>query len=163
MKQLLSRISACFYFWNFKNSSYSRKRKKVIKGMKHITKKKKNGYVKKTDLIVFKDDKGTICFSIQMDALFYIESDTNYITIYYMRQGKLEKYFMRSSLKMVLEQNKNDNLVRCHRSYIVNFEKVKVYKKDKEGGGIELSYDLLPSIPVSKSYIENVLCKFQIQ
>ena len=70
---------------------------------------------------------------------------------------------MRSSLRMVLEQNATDNLVRCHRSYVVNFEKVKLYKKDKEGGIIELSNDSLPSIPVSKSHIENVVRKFQFQ
>jgi DNA-binding LytR/AlgR family response regulator len=163
MKQLFSSILACFYFWNFKNSSYSRKRRKALKGEKYITRKKKIKPVKKNDLVVFKDDKGVVCFSIQMDALFYIESDTNYITIFYSDNGKLEKYLMRSSLKMVLEQNQTDNLVRCHRSYIVNFEKVKLYKKDKEGGIIELSNDSLPSIPVSKSHIENVLHKFNIQ
>ena len=163
MKQLLSSILAYFYFWNFKSSSHSKKRKKALKGKKYITRKKKEPPVKKTDLIVFKDDKGVICFSIQPEALFYIESDTNYITIFYSNQGKLEKYLMRSSLKMVLEQNATDNLVRCHRSYIVNFEKVKLYKKDKEGGVIELSNDALPSIPVSKSHIENVLRKFQFQ
>jgi DNA-binding LytR/AlgR family response regulator len=69
---------------------------------------------------------------------------------------------MRSSLRMVLEQNANDNLVRCHRSYIVNFEKVKLYKKDRDGGVIELSHDQLPSIPVSKSHLENVLHKFNM-
>jgi DNA-binding LytR/AlgR family response regulator len=96
-------------------------------------------------------------------SLFYIESDTNYITIFYENQGKIEKYLMRSSLKMVLEENVNDNLVRCHRSYIVNFEKVKMYKKDRDGGIIELLDDSLQAIPVSKSYIENVLHKFEFQ
>jgi len=163
MKPLFSNILAYFYFWNFKNSSYSKKRKKAIRGEKYITRKKKEAPVKKSDLIVFKDDKGTVCLSIQPNALFYIESDTNYITVFYSHQEKLEKYLMRSSLKTVLEQSKNDNLVRCHRSYIVNFEKVKLYKKDKEGGVIELSNDALPAIPVSKSYIENVLGKFQFQ
>ena len=134
-----------------------------MKGEKYISREKKNKPSKKMDLVVFKDDKGEVCFSIQTDALFYIQSDTNYITIFYSVQGKLEKYLLRSSLKMVLEQNPNVNLVRCHRSYIVNFEKVKLYKKDKDGGVIELSNDSLPAIPVSKSYIENVLSKFQIQ
>jgi len=161
MKPIFSRILSCFYFWNFKSSSFNRKRKKVIKGKKYRTEKKKNAPVKKSDLLICTDDKGLVCFSIQMDALFYIESDTNYITIFYMNHEKLDKYLMRSSLRKVLEENKNNNLMRCHRSYIVNFEKVKMYKKDKEGGQIELSHDSLPAIPVSKSYLENVLNKFQ--
>ena len=161
MKPLFSSILSYFYFWNFKNTPFSKKRKKAMKGDRYRTTKKNNSTLKKTDLLVFKDDKGLICFSIQMDALYYIESDTNYITIFYSNHGKTEKYLMRSSLKMVLEENPNLNLVRCHRSYIVNFEKVKLYKKDKEGGVIELSNDALPSIPISKSYIENILHKFQ--
>jgi DNA-binding LytR/AlgR family response regulator len=163
MKLTFSSIRAFFYFWNFKNSSFSKKKKKAIHGEKYKTTKKKTVPAKKMDMLVFKDDKGMVCFSIQMDALYYIESDTNYITIFYTNQGKIERYLMRSSLKMALEDNINDNLVRCHRSYIVNFEKVKLYKKDKEGGVIELTNDSLPVIPVSKSYIENVLFRFQIQ
>ena len=163
MNRRFSSILGYFYFWNFRNKSYSNKRKKALKGKKYRTETKKSAPAKKTDLAIFKDDKGTVCFSVQMASLFYIESDTNYITIFYTNQEKIEKYLMRSSLKMVLEENANDNLVRCHRSYIVNFEKVKMYKKDKDGGIIELLNDSLPAIPVSKSYIENVLHKFEFQ
>jgi len=166
MKHLFSRIFAYFFFWNFRNSPFSKKRKKAIKGKKYRTNRtrsNKDKKVKKVDLIIFKDEKGVICFSIQMDALYYIESDTNYITIYYAKQGKMENYLLRSSLKTVLEENINENLVRCHRSFIVNFDKVKLYKKDKEGGVIELTDEGIHPIPVSKSYLDNVLCKFKIQ
>ena len=163
MKRLFSLIHSYFYLWNFKKSPFSIKRKKAIKVKKESSKKKKSIPTKKNDMLIFKDDKGIVCLSIQTEALYYIESDTNYITLFYANQGKMERYLMRSSLKMVLEENVNDKLVRCHRSYIVNFDKVKLYKKDKEGGVIELSNDLLPVIPVSKSYLENVLLKFQSQ
>jgi DNA-binding LytR/AlgR family response regulator len=163
MKSIVLRIIAYFYSWIFGKNSYSRKRKKVIKRKKEIAKRMDTKTSKKMELIVFKDEKGVVCFSIQTDSLFYIESDMNYIKIYYHNQGKLEYYLMRSSLKMVLEENKNEILVRCHRSYIVNFKKIILYKKSKEGGIIELSDASLPPIPVSKSYIENVLSKFQFQ
>ena len=163
MKRRFSSILGYLYFWNFGSKSYSNKRKKALKGKKYRTETKKSAPAKKADLAIFKDDKGTVCFSVQIASLYYIESDTNYITIFYVNQEKIEKYLMRSSLKMVLEENVNDNLVRCHRSYIVNFEKVKMYKKDRDGGIIELLDDSLPAIPVSKSYIENVLHKFEFQ
>ncbi|MDR2972658.1 MAG: LytTR family transcriptional regulator [Bacteroidales bacterium] len=163
MKQQFLSILKNLLFWNFMTHSFSKKRKKAMKRKKNRTTIPKNSAPKKSDLAIFKDDKGIVCFSIQLSALFYIESDTNYITVFYANQGKMEKYLMRSSLKMVLEENITDNLVRCHRSYIVNFDKVKLYKKDKDGGVIELLNDSLPSIPVSKSYIENVLHKFQFQ
>jgi len=160
---MFSYLHSFICLWNFKKSPFAIKRKKAIKLKNESPKKNKNRAQKKSDMLVFKDDKGVVCFSIQTNALYYIESDTNYITVFYSNQGKIEKYLMRSSLKMVLEENDSDNLVRCHRSFIVNFEKVKLYKKDKEGGVIELLNDLLPAIPVSKSYIENVLLKFQTQ
>ena len=163
MKHRFSSILGYLYFWNFGKKSYSNKRKKALKGKKYSAQVKKNTPAKKNDLVVFKDDKGVVCFSVQIASLFYIESDTNYITIFYTNQEKIEKYLMRSSLKMALEENSHDNLVRCHRSYIVNFEKIKMYKKDKDGGVIELLNDSLPPIPVSKSYIENVLHKFEFQ
>lgn len=159
MKQFLSRVFTFFYVWNFKKSSYSKKREKVRKSEKY--RPKKLPITPKKELIVFKDDKGIVCLSLLPENLFYIESDTNYITIYYSNQEKMEKYLMRSSLKMVLEQNNNDILVRCHRSYIVNFDKVKLYKKEKEGGILELANDSLKPISVSKSYLENVLQRFQ--
>ena len=46
MKKLFSSVFAYFYFWNFKSSPYSKKRKKAIKGEKYITRKKKSPPVK---------------------------------------------------------------------------------------------------------------------
>ena len=89
MKKLFSHILSCFYFWNFKSRSFSKKRKKVAKGKKYRTPKPILAPVKKTDLIIFKDEKGTVCFSIQMEFLSYIESDTNYITIFYCKPASL--------------------------------------------------------------------------
>ena len=61
-----------------------------------------------------------------------------------------------------MEENlTNDSpLVRCHRSYIVNLDKVKVLRKTKEGIFLELDTDNTSDIPVSKTYYERVMNKF---
>jgi len=51
-------------------------------------------------------------------------------------------------------------LVRCHRSYIVNMDKVKILKKVKGGIVLELDEEETPDIPVSKTYYESFMQKF---
>jgi DNA-binding LytR/AlgR family response regulator len=48
-------------------------------------------------------------------------------------------------------------IIRCHRSYMVNFEKVKVIRKDKDGLKLELESPSVIDIPVSKTYVDNVM------
>jgi DNA-binding LytR/AlgR family response regulator len=50
--------------------------------------------------------------------------------------------------------------VRCHRSYIVNFEKVKVIRKDKDGLMLEFDDPSVIDIPVSKTYVNTVMQTF---
>jgi len=55
---------------------------------------------------------------------------------------------------------KDSQLVRCHRSYIVNLDKVKVIRKNKSGIIMELDIVNTPDIPVSNTYYEAVMSKF---
>ena len=55
---------------------------------------------------------------------------------------------------------KDSQLVRCHRSFIVNLDKVKVLRKNKGGIVMELDAENTPDIPVSNTYYERVMSKF---
>ncbi|MPN26333.1 hypothetical protein SDC9_173757 [bioreactor metagenome] len=61
-----------------------------------------------------------------------------------------------------MEENltKDSPLVRCHRSYMVNLDKVKVLRKTKSGIFMELDAPNAPDIPVSKTYYDKVMGKF---
>ncbi len=50
--------------------------------------------------------------------------------------------------------------MRCHRSYMVNIEKVKLVRKDKDGLILELDTLSPIEIPVSKTYMNDVLQAF---
>jgi len=68
---------------------------------------------------------------------------------------------IRNSLKWIEENLTTETpLVRCHRSYVVNLEKVKVLRKTKDGIFLELDTEQTPDIPVSKTYYERVMAKF---
>jgi hypothetical protein len=112
------------------------------------------------DMIPFYDEKGVLKFSIMRESLFYIESAENYVSICYMNKGKVSKYLLRDTLKKMEETFAGTEIIRCHRSYIVNFEKVKVIRKDKEGLMLEIDNPQVIDIPVSKTYVDNVMQTF---
>ena len=67
---------------------------------------------------------------------------------------------LRCRLKTVEESFRGSSLVRCHRKYIVNMDKVKVLRKEKEGYELDLDNDTIPQIPITKTYEKNVLAYF---
>lgn len=115
----------------------------------------------KKGLIAFPDEKGELKISIVLDNLIYIDSADNYATIHYINKDKITKFLIRNSLKWMEENlTKESPLVRCHRSYMVNLDKVKVLRKTKSGIFMELDAPNAPDIPVSKTYYEKVMGKF---
>ena len=114
----------------------------------------------KFNLIHFNDEKGTLRLSIKFNNLYYIESSDNYVNIYYENKGKIARFLLRRSLKSIEDQYIDYPLVRCHRFYIVNINKVKVLRKDKEGLFLDLDYLNLPDLPISKTYYDQVIKLF---
>lgn len=112
------------------------------------------------DMVTFHDEKGTMRLSLKLTDLLFIQAADNYVTIVYNHNNKQAKYMLRSSLKLIETELKSLPLIRCHRSYMVNFEKVKIIRREKDGLKIEL--DSIPSseIPISKTYMEEVFNAF---
>jgi DNA-binding LytR/AlgR family response regulator len=112
------------------------------------------------EMIPFYDDKGVLKFSIKKENLFYIESAENYVSICYLNKGKISKYLLRDTLKKMEEIFSGSEIIRCHRSYMVNFEKVKVISRDKDGLKLEFDNQAVNDIPVSKTYVNSVMLTF---
>lgn len=111
----------------------------------------------------FADEKGNIQLSVTPDNLFYIEGADNYISIFYLNKGKLNEFMLRNTLKHVEESFVGRNLVRCHRSYIVNLDKVKIIRKSENGMSIDFDHEELPNIPISKTFSNAVFNHFYKQ
>jgi DNA-binding LytR/AlgR family response regulator len=112
------------------------------------------------DMIPFYDDKSILKFSVKKESLLYLEATENYISICYLNKGKVSKYLLRDTMKKMEENFSGTEIIRCHRSFMVNFEKVKVIRKDKDGLKLELDNPSVIDIPVSKTYAENVMQTF---
>lgn len=112
---------------------------------------------KGSSLISFRDERGVLQLSVAKENLLYIESADNYICIWYIKNEQLKKQLMRITMKEISEQLAETNIVRCHRSYMVNLDIVKVMRREKENLFLELGYPGIKEIPISKTYGEQVL------
>ena len=112
------------------------------------------------ELVNFKDEKNVLRFSVKLSNLLFIESADNYVEIFYLKKGKLSRFVLRNGLKSIENNCQNAALVRCHRSYIINFSKVKVLRKEKEGVFLEIDVEGVADIPVSKTYSEKIIQLF---
>lgn len=107
------------------------------------------------------DNSGALKFSISSENLYFIESDDNYIKVWYSDcSGQMRQYMLRCRLKTVEDSFAGSDLVRCHRKYIVNITKVRILKAEKEGYKISLGIDGAGTIPISRTYEQNVLSRF---
>ena len=114
-----------------------------------------------TQKITLFDNSGTLKMSLSPENLYYIESDDNYIKVWYTdSKGELKQYMLRCRLKTVEESFKDSGLVRCHRKYIVNIKKVKVLRKESEGYLLELDNEAIQPLTVTKTYTDTVLSHF---
>ncbi len=146
-------ISWLFFELKYKNLALEHVKKN---GTKSIL----NSKVEESGLINFTDDKGNLKLSVSLDNLFYIEAADNYVKICYINKEKVTHFILRNSLKNIEDSFSDINLIRCHRSYIINFLKVKVMRREKDGLYIEMDSKSLPDIPISKTYAKKVMDLF---
>ena len=110
------------------------------------------------------DNSGALKMSISPDNLYYIESDDNYIKVWYTdSKGTLQNYMLRCRLKTVEDSFKGIGLIRCNRKYIVNLSKVTMLRKENEGYYLDLCNETIPPLPVTKTYTDSVLAYFTEQ
>jgi hypothetical protein len=112
------------------------------------------------NMIPFHDEKGILRLSVKKENLLYLESSDNYVNIFYQNKEKISKFLLRNTMKKMEELFQHTEIIRCHRSFMVNFEKVKIIRKDKEGLQLELDLPSAIDIPVSRSYIDKVMHTF---
>lgn len=110
------------------------------------------------------DNSGALKLSLNLESLYYIESDDNYIKVWYTdAKGDLQQYMLRCRLKTVEESFKGSTLVRCNRKYIVNLGKVTVLRKESDAYVLDLANEAIPPLPVTKTYTDIVLAHFTEQ
>lgn len=112
------------------------------------------------NMINFVDEKNELKLSVQADQVLWLEAADNYVKIHYLNKGKVATFMIRNSLKIMEDRLSKTALIRCNRSVMINFDKVKVLRKDKEGIYLGIDQENMPDIPVSKTYADRVMARF---
>ena len=102
------------------------------------------------------DEKGEMRLSVRRENLLLIESADNYICVWYKNNNMPKKVLVRNRLKQVAEQLASTHIQRCHRSYLVNIDHIKVLRREKEGVFVELGIEGVPDVPISKTYSDSI-------
>jgi len=104
----------------------------------------------------FKDENGKIILAIKPTQLLLLKSENNYIAVFFLQNEKVEKTLIRTNLKKLAYQLRPfPYLLRIHRSYMINLEKITSVHRKK--GSFYVQLVQLPEMPlkVSETYKPN--------
>ena len=107
-------------------------------------------------MITFRDETEKLRFSIKSADILYVESTDNYVTVHTMEKGKVKKIMLRNTMKRLEKELEGTLIHRCHRSYMVNFENIKLVKLISTNLNIFMDSPEEIRIPVSRTYAEHV-------
>ena len=111
-------------------------------------------------MIGLRDEKGVLRMSLMRPDILYLQGSDNYVTVWYQAQNKVTRFMLRNTLRTMEDELKQESVIRCHRSYLVNIEKVKLIRREKEGLTLELDSTPPSTVPVSRTYMHEVLTAF---
>ena len=112
------------------------------------------------NIIHFKDEKGEIRLSINVENILFIESADNYVTIKYINNDHIVDFLLRTNLKKLSDDLRETPIQRCHRSYMINLLHVTTLKKNQTEFIIQFDTTSIKDITVSKTYQEAIMDAF---
>ena len=112
--------------------------------------------LKSGEKIRFCDERDNLKLVVADDLVLYIQAEENYLKICYLEKDELKFCTLRSSMKRVEDLCSEHGLVRCHRSYFVNKQRVKALQKEKDYTYAVLDVANANHVPVSKNYYDQI-------
>jgi len=107
-------------------------------------------------MINFYDETNKLRFSLHSSDVLYIESTDNYVTVMVQDNDRVKKIMLRNTMKRLEKELEKTMIMRCHRSFMVNFEKVKMVRLSGTNLYVYLNCSEEIRIPVSRTYTEKV-------
>lgn len=100
--------------------------------------------------LVIKSENNSIELQINSSDLIYFKSDGNYIEVFFLDSGLIQKKIIRNRLKNVETILPKNSFMRCHNSFIVNGN--AIVKIEGNARNLELHLkDVSETIPVSRA------------
>ncbi|MDN5203469.1 LytTR family DNA-binding domain-containing protein [Fulvivirgaceae bacterium BMA10] len=107
--------------------------------------------------IHFKDENGKVRISLLSSDIILLESQDNYVSIHYLNNKDIQKYLLRISMTSLEEQLKGTGLIRCHRRFVVNLNKVLRINHTSKNLKLILNVPSNQLVPVSSTYASHVI------
>lgn len=106
---------------------------------------------KGTDSVLkFIADNNKDTFEVLSHSLICISSQDNYVEFIYLKDNKVHKELLRSTLSRMEETlSANPAFFRCHRAFIVNLKKIKSVEGNSQGYRIQME-EFNEPIPVAR-------------
>lgn len=97
---------------------------------------------------------------LPIESLVFIESSDNYCTVVYLKNEQPAKPLLRSSLSRLEKQIAQPHIVRCHRSYVVNLNRVERVTGNAQGYKLHLLGGQF-QLPVARQYNETLVAELK--
>lgn len=94
---------------------------------------------------------------LNSNNILAIKSIENYVEIYHESEQELKKEVIRNTLKNIESTfSELQSVKKCHRSYLVNLDKVEKFKGNAQG--LTLSFEIEPTleVPVSRAFVKEI-------
>jgi DNA-binding LytR/AlgR family response regulator len=113
---------------------------------------KVNKSARNSENVTIMDEKGKVAMNIAMRHIVYFKSEDNYILLYYKHDQELRKELIRTNLKKLEQELVMPNLLRIHRSYMINSQNLLSAIRTPRGYKVKMDVDSQHHLPVSISY-----------
>lgn len=105
--------------------------------------------------VLIKSDKGKIELKLNFMDLIYIKSEGNYLEIYYLHNGDIQKKLIRNTLKNIESTLPSEIFIRCHNRFIVNGHFIQKIEGNARNLLLHLK-ETSEEIPVSRAKYKNI-------
>jgi hypothetical protein len=93
--------------------------------------------------------------------IYFIKAAENYVEVFYLKNDVIEKQLLRTTLKSAHDDLKKfSQFYRCHRTYIINLEKVRKVAGNAQGYRLELE-QIEETIPVSRTLNKDIALRLK--
>lgn len=100
--------------------------------------------------------------NIQINAAQFLlaKATENYVELYSSKNGELTKEIVRNTLKNIeLTFSDTPHIQKCHRSYLVNLQKVEHFTGNAQGLTLKFKESIELAVPVSRAFVEAIKTK----
>jgi len=129
---------------------------KFTKNIQHRTNISENSKIK----LLSQNNDETIL--IELNQLICIKSEGNYLKVFFLKENIIKSKLIRNSISKIEEQLIIfEKVKRCHRSYIVNLEKLEKMTGNARNLNLHIP-NLDFTIPVSRSFPKEIFKQFNL-